>query len=235
MVKQELKYIILPENSWVCPECGIYLKICAWNISVRVSCFIKRLFDIVFSLFFIVVFTPVYIITAIAIYTESPGPVIYRQTRVGKNGRLFPFYKFRSMLVNADRIKDKLQADNESEDGVIFKMKKDPRITGVGRIIRKLSIDELPQLYNVLIGDMSLVGPRPPIPGEVAEYTLEDRKRLHVTPGITCLWQIAGRSDIPFKKQVELDKKYILKRSMVKDIIILILTVPAVITGRGAY
>ena len=124
---------------------------------------------------------------------------------------------------------------NESKDGVIFKMKEDPRVTGVGRFIRKFSIDELPQLFNVLIGDMSLVGPRPPLPKEVALYTLEERKRLHVTPGITCIWQVSGRSDIPFKQQVELDKEYIKSRSFWKDIGILLKTIPAVFTGKGAY
>ena len=139
------------------------------------------------------------------------------------------------MVMNADKLKDELKADNESSDGVIFKMKKDPRITRTGKFIRRFSIDELPQLFNVLIGDMSLVGPRPPVPKEVNEYTLEDRKRLHVTPGITCIWQVTGRSDIPFKEQVELDKQYIKSRSLKNDIIILLKTIPAVITGKGAY
>lgn len=137
--------------------------------------------------------------------------------------------------MNADKMKDQLSEENESKDGVIFKMKNDPRITKVGKVIRKFSIDELPQLFNVLIGDMSLVGPRPPVPKEVAEYTLEDRKRLHIKPGITCIWQISGRSDIPFKQQVELDMKYISSQSLWTDMKILILTIPAVITGKGAY
>ena len=114
-------------------------------------------------------------------------------------------------------------------------MKKDPRITRIGGLIRKFSIDELPQLLNVIIGDMSLVGPRPPLPKEVAEYTLEERKRLHVTPGITCIWQVSGRSNIPFKEQVELDRQYIHSQSLWRDLLILIKTIPAVITGRGAY
>jgi lipopolysaccharide/colanic/teichoic acid biosynthesis glycosyltransferase len=139
------------------------------------------------------------------------------------------------MVMNADKIKDQLLEENESKDGVIFKMKKDPRVTKVGRFIRRFSIDELPQLVNVLKGDMSLVGPRPPLPREVAEYNLEDRKRLHVTPGITCLWQVGGRSDIPFSEQVELDKQYIQSKSLWQDIKILIKTIPAVISGKGAY
>jgi lipopolysaccharide/colanic/teichoic acid biosynthesis glycosyltransferase len=166
---------------------------------------------------------------------ENPGPVFYSQTRVGHNGREFPFFKFRSMVVGADKMKDQLLEQNESGAGVIFKMKKDPRITRVGSFIRRFSIDELPQLLNVLKGDMSLVGPRPPIPREVAEYTLEDRKRLHIKPGITCIWQVSGRSDIPFDQQVELDKQYILSKSLFTDIKILVLTVPAVLTGKGAY
>jgi len=139
------------------------------------------------------------------------------------------------MVVNADNIKKELAAYNESASGVIFKMKKDPRITKVGRIIRKFSIDELPQLINVLKGDMSLVGPRPPLPMEVGEYTLEERKRLHVIPGITCLWQVSGRSDIPFTDQVRLDMMYIQSASFMNDIILLLKTIPAVLTGRGAY
>jgi lipopolysaccharide/colanic/teichoic acid biosynthesis glycosyltransferase len=138
--------------------------------------------------------------------------------------------KINSVLSDADR-----KAMNESKDGVIFKMKRDPRITRVGRVIRKFSIDELPQLFNVLIGDMSLVGPRPPLPKEVAQYTLEERKRLHVIPGITCIWQVSGRSDIPFRQQVELDKEYIKSRSLWKDFVILLRTIPAVLTGKGAY
>ena len=124
---------------------------------------------------------------------------------------------------------------NESKDGVIFKMKNDPRVTPIGKFIRRFSIDELPQLINVLKGDMSLVGPRPPLPREVAEYTLEDRKRLHVRPGITCLWQIKGRSEIPFRQQVQLDLEYIRSQGLKNDLIILLKTIPAVISGRGAY
>jgi exopolysaccharide biosynthesis polyprenyl glycosylphosphotransferase len=199
------------------------------------SYFIKRGSDILFSFTLIVILSPVYLFTAILIKLDSSGPVIFKQTRVGKNGRHFDFYKFRSMRIDAEKIKQELMQDNESEDGVIFKMKKDPRITRVGRFIRKFSIDELPQLFNVLVGDMSLVGPRPPLPSEVAEYTLEERKRLHITPGITCIWQVSGRSDIPFKQQVELDKEYIKSRSLWKDILILLKTIPAVLTGKGAY
>jgi lipopolysaccharide/colanic/teichoic acid biosynthesis glycosyltransferase len=132
-------------------------------------------------------------------------------------------------------MKDQLLEQNESKGGVIFKMKNDPRVTPIGRFIRRFSIDELPQLINVLKGDMSLVGPRPPLPREVMEYTLEDRKRLHVKPGITCLWQIKGRSEIPFQEQVQLDLEYIRSQGLKNDLIILLKTIPAVLSGRGAY
>jgi exopolysaccharide biosynthesis polyprenyl glycosylphosphotransferase len=213
----------------------IKLKLAIWDLTVRMSYFIKRGSDLLFSFTLIVILSPVYLFTAILIKLDSSGPVIFKQTRVGKNGRHFDFYKFRSMRIDAEKIKQELVQENESEDGVIFKMKKDPRITRVGRFIRKFSVDELPQLFNVLVGDMSLVGPRPPLPSEVAEYTLEERKRLHITPGITCIWQVSGRSDIPFKQQVELDKEYIKSRSLWKDILILLKTIPAVLTGKGAY
>jgi lipopolysaccharide/colanic/teichoic acid biosynthesis glycosyltransferase len=183
----------------------------------------------------LILLSPVFIITAIAIKLNSAGPVIFKQVRVGKNGRHFDFFKFRSMKVGVWLSEEERSQLNESKDGVIFKMKEDPRVTSVGRFIRKFSIDELPQLFNVLIGDMSLVGPRPPLPKEVALYTLDERKRLHVTPGITCIWQVSGRSDIPFKQQVELDKEYIKSRSFWKDIGILLKTIPAVFTGKGAY
>ena len=139
------------------------------------------------------------------------------------------------MRTDAEALKEQLQERNESTDGVIFKMKDDPRITKVGKFLRRTSLDELPQLWNVFIGDMSLVGPRPPVPSEVAQYTLEDRKRLDVIPGITCLWQIKGRSEIPFHEQVRLDKEYILAPSVWKDIAILLKTIPAIIGGKGAY
>jgi lipopolysaccharide/colanic/teichoic acid biosynthesis glycosyltransferase len=139
------------------------------------------------------------------------------------------------MVGGADTMKVDLGAKNESKDGIIFKMKDDPRVTKTGKVIRKFSIDELPQLFNVLRGDMSLVGPRPALPGEVAMYTLEQRKRLHALPGITCIWQVSGRSDIPFTGQVHLDLEYIKSTSMRKDISILLRTIPAVLAGKGAY
>ena len=214
---------------------SVDLKIFLWELTVFSSSLMKRCFDIIISLVLLFFLLPIFIVTAIAIYIESPGPVFFKQTRVGKNGRHFDFYKFRSMVMNAEKLKDQILKENESKDGVTFKMKKDPRITKIGAFIRKFSIDELPQLFNVIKGDMSLVGPRPPVPREVAEYTLNDRKRLHVMPGITCIWQVSGRSDIPFKEQVELDKQYIRSKSIWKDILILLKTIPAVLTGKGAY
>lgn len=178
---------------------------------------------------------PFFVVLGILIKLESSGKVIFTQVRVGLDGRHFNFYKFRSMRNDAEAVKAGLMAHNESKDGVIFKMKSDPRITKIGKFIRKFSIDELPQLFNVFIGDMSLVGPRPPLPKEVEMYTLEDRKRLHALPGITCIWQVSGRSDIPFKQQVELDKEYILSQSLWKDFMILLKTIPAVLFGKGAY
>ena len=139
------------------------------------------------------------------------------------------------MYIDADRRKQALLSSNESRDGVIFKMRHDPRVTPLGRLLRRSSLDELPQLLNVLLGDMSLVGPRPPLPSEVARYSLEDRKRLNAIPGLTCLWQVGGRSDIPFSQQVQLDKAYIHSRSFRGDLAILLRTIPAILTGRGAY
>ncbi len=211
------------------------LKAFFWDATVWLAYALKRAMDISVSLIALLLLSPLMISVAIAIKMESEGPVIFKQTRVGKNGRHFIFYKFRSMRKTAEADKQKILSQNESKDGVIFKMKDDPRITSVGKFIRKYSIDELPQFFNVLEGSMSLVGPRPPLPDEVKEYTLEDRKRLHITPGITCIWQIAGRSNIPFKKQVSLDEEYIKNRGFFRDIVILLKTIPAVLTGRGAY
>jgi lipopolysaccharide/colanic/teichoic acid biosynthesis glycosyltransferase len=195
----------------------------------------KRWMDICGSLAAIIMLTPVFIPVAIWLKLDSPGPLIYRQVRVGQHGRLFYFYKFRSMYIDSEARRLALEKENESKDGVIFKMKNDPRITRCGRFIRKYSIDETPQFFNVLLGDMSLVGPRPPLPSEVAQYTLDDRKRLEILPGITCIWQISGRSDIPFREQVVLDKEYIRGQGFWKDVLILLKTIPAVVSGKGAY
>ena len=211
------------------------LRLRAWKMTVAGSYAMKRAMDIIGSGIGLILLSPVYLAIAAAIKLTSPGPVIFSQTRVGRYGRHFKFYKFRSMFIDAEARKEALMDKNESKDGVIFKMKDDPRITKVGKLLRRTSLDELPQLWNVFIGDMSLVGPRPPVPKEVQEYTLEDRKRLDVIPGITCLWQIMGRSEIPFREQVRLDKEYILAPSVWKDIVILLKTVPAILGGKGAY
>ena len=211
------------------------MRLLAWKVTVKASYATKRLMDIVLSAVGMLLLSPVYLAIAVAVKLSSPGPVFFVQTRVGRYGRYFKFYKFRSMRQDAEAQKAALMSQNESKDGVIFKMKDDPRITKVGRFLRRTSLDELPQLWNVFIGDMSLVGPRPPVPSEVLEYTLEDRKRLDVIPGITCLWQIKGRSEIPFNEQVRLDKEYILAPSVWKDIVILFKTIPAILGGKGAY
>ena len=211
------------------------MRLCAWRMTVRGSYAAKRMIDIVASGLGMLVLSPVFIAIALAVKLTSRGPVFFSQTRVGRYGRHFRFWKFRSMRTDAEALKAQLADRNESKDGVIFKMKDDPRITKVGKFLRRTSLDELPQLWNVFVGDMSLVGPRPPVPSEVAQYTLEDRKRLDVIPGITCLWQIRGRSEIPFHEQVRLDKEYILEPSFWKDIAILLKTVPAIIGGKGAY
>jgi len=211
------------------------LRLQAWKFTVRSTYAVKRAMDIVGSLVGMVLLSPVFLGIAAAVKFTSPGPVFFTQVRVGRYGRHFRFYKFRSMRTDAEALKAKLMSQNESKDGVIFKMKDDPRITKVGKFIRRTSLDELPQLWNVFIGDMSLVGPRPPVPKEVQEYTLEDRKRLDVIPGITCLWQIKGRSEIPFHEQVRLDKEYILAPGFWKDVKILLKTIPAIIGGKGAY
>jgi len=210
-------------------------RIANWEQHIKTLLFIKRVLDITLSGLAILAASPVFIIVGLCIYIENPGPIFYTQTRVGLNGRTFPFYKFRSMIMNADKLKDELLDQNESGDGVIFKMKNDPRITRIGRFIRRFSIDEAPQFLNVLIGDLSIVGPRPPVPREVAEYTLEDRKRLHVKPGLTCFWQIQGRSEIPFDEQVRLDLQYIRSSGPMSDLAIMFKTVPAVLFGKGAY
>jgi lipopolysaccharide/colanic/teichoic acid biosynthesis glycosyltransferase len=165
----------------------------------------------------------------------SGGSVLFWQTRVGLWGREFPFPKFRSMVPNAESLQHKILEQNLHGASVTFKMKNDPRVTWIGRILRRTSIDELPQLWCVLRGYMSLVGPRPPIPSEVARYTLPDRRRLDVKPGLTCIWQVSGRGDITFSEQAKLDIHYIESQSFLFDLVLLAKTVPAVLFGRGAY
>jgi len=163
------------------------------------------------------------------------GPMLFIQNRVGRGGQVFRCYKLRSMVVDAERVKKELLAANQHADARTFKIVNDPRITWIGKIARKYSIDELPQLFNVLKGDMSLVGPRPPVPSEVALYNSYDFRRLEVKPGLTCLWQISGRSNLAFPEQVKLDVDYIQRRSLAFDLKILLMTIPAVLTAKGAY
>jgi exopolysaccharide biosynthesis polyprenyl glycosylphosphotransferase len=182
----------------------------------------------------LVLLAPVLLVIAAAIKLTSPGPVLYRQERVGVNGQAFTMLKFRSMVVDADRQVDALQAENIS-DGVLFKMRVDPRVTPVGRLLRRLSLDELPQLFNVLGGSMSMVGPRPPLPGEVARYDTSVHRRLLVKPGLTGLWQVSGRSDLPWEEAVRLDLRYVENWSLAMDLLILAKTVRAVLSRSGAY
>jgi len=212
-----------------------YTKRASWVLVVKGSYLIKRVFDIAVSAVAILLLLPLFMLVGLLIRLESPGPVFFKQTRVGRWGTLFTIWKFRSMFVDAEQRKASLMERNEMDGRVLFKIKNDPRVTRVGRFIRKTSIDELPQLWNVLIGDMSLVGPRPPIPSEVDQYSLSDRRRLEVTPGITCIWQVSGRSEIPFDQQVELDVEYIQSQSIWTDLKILVKTVPALLLGSGAY
>ena len=196
----------------------------------------KRALDIVVTSAALLAGLPLFAAGAIAIKATSPGPAIFRQERVGLNGQPFTMYKFRSMYSDAEARRDAITAMNHhGADCVTFKVKHDPRVTWVGRLLRRTSLDELPQLFNILKGDMSLVGPRPPCPQEVARYSESDRRRLAGRPGLTCLWQISGRADIPFAKQVELDVQYLCKQSLLTDLSILLRTIPAVLTARGAY
>ena len=194
----------------------------------------KRLLDIVGAAVALVIGLPLLAILAALILIESRGPVLYRSVRIGRGGRPFVFYKLRSMVKDADRRRDQLSHLNEA-DGPVFKIARDPRITRIGRFIRTTSLDEIPQFWNVLKGDMSLVGPRPPIPEEVAQYEPWQLRRLDVRPGITCLWQISGRSRLGFEEWMRLDLQYIKRQSFLLDLRILVRTIPAVLSREGAY
>jgi exopolysaccharide biosynthesis WecB/TagA/CpsF family protein len=207
----------------------------AWTEFLGWGRAIKRTIDILGALFLLILSLPLLLLFAVLVKVTSPGPVFFSQTRVGKRGRLFRMYKFRSMHENAEQRMAELLASNEVTGGVIFKIKNDPRRTSIGSFMRTWSIDELPQLWNVLVGDMSLVGPRPPLPSEVQQYTLSQRQRLDALPGLTCTWQVSGRCDIPFEKQVELDVEYIESQSISLDVKLLLQTVSAVFQRRGAY
>jgi len=195
---------------------------------------LKEAEDYILSILILILLMPFMALTALIVVLDSPGPVFFRQVRVGKNGRHFRMFKFRSMVVDAEKVKERLMAANEAQ-GPIFKMKDDPRITNVGKFIRRTSIDELPQLINVIRGEMSLVGPRPPLPDEVSQYEEWQKERLAALPGITGLWQVSGRHALSFDEMVKWDIYYIRNWSLLLDMKILIKTLPAVIFTKGAY
>ncbi|WP_100486848.1 sugar transferase [Sporolactobacillus pectinivorans] len=195
----------------------------------------KRLMDIFGALLGLLLLSPVFLIVSLAVKIEEPkGKVIFKQIRVGKSGKTFHIYKFRSMVSNAEQLLDNLLIENETT-GAMFKMKDDPRVTKIGHFIRRTSLDELPQFFNVLKGEMSLVGPRPPLPREVAEYTEYDKLRLTVTPGCTGLWQVSGRSELSFNEMVDLDLKYMKQRSITFDLKIILKTILVVFEMKSAY
>ncbi|CAB3746206.1 MULTISPECIES: sugar transferase [Burkholderia] len=205
-----------------------------WH-ACRYAC-VKRVIDIAVASSALVMLGPLFAVVAICVRLEDRGPVLFWQRRVGRHGREFAFPKFRSMVVDAERRRTEIGHLNQhGAAGVTFKRADDPRITRIGRFIRRTSIDELPQLWCVLTGDMTLVGPRPPLPREVARYTPSDRGRLLVTPGLTCIWQVSGRANIAFPEQVTMDLAYIRERSLALDLKLLCKTVPAVLRGHGAY
>jgi lipopolysaccharide/colanic/teichoic acid biosynthesis glycosyltransferase len=205
-----------------------------WLVYVQINIHVKRAFDLLLALSILPFMLPIMLLTVLAIKLDSPGPAIFRQERVGKWGRRFTCYKFRSMYTGADAMKTELMVANEADE-VVFKMKRDPRVTRVGYFIRKFSIDELPQVFNVIRGDMSLVGPRPPVPVELESYPFDTFRRLETIPGLTGLQQVSGRSDLPFKRWVALDVEYIRDQSLKKDIEILFKTIPVAMSGKGAY
>jgi exopolysaccharide biosynthesis polyprenyl glycosylphosphotransferase len=194
----------------------------------------KRACDVAISALGLLVLLPLFAAVAVAVKATSKGPVVFRQERVGLRGRPFTLLKFRTMVAGADRLLDELRGRNEA-DGPLFKLRKDPRVTRVGAILRRYSIDELPQLWNVLKGEMSLVGPRPPLAGEVALYEEWQHDRLEVRPGITGLWQVSGRSELSFEDYVRLDLFYVENWSIAYDLFILSKTVPLLVSTRGAY
>ena len=223
----------IEENLNVAAFTGLENSVAAQSKPFYLLC--KRMTDFILALVGLFLLSPVFMIVAFLIKWDDPkGTVFFSQERVGKDGELFKMYKFRSMYVDAEERLANLLEYNEIS-GAMFKMKEDPRVTKIGACIRKCSIDELPQLFNVLMGDMSLVGPRPALIREVAEYTSYDKQRLLVTPGISGLWQVSGRSRLTFAQMVELDLEYVTRGSYWMDIKILLKTIKVVCTGDGAY
>lgn len=195
---------------------------------------LKRIVDFFFSLGGLILLSPLFLVVALLIKLEDHGAIFYKQKRLGRGGKIFYMYKFRSMCMDAEAKLAELKKYNEVE-GAMFKMKHDPRVTKIGHFIRKTSIDELPQLCNVLMGHMSLVGPRPPLPNEVAQYSDYDKQRLYVTPGCTGLWQVSGRNEVGFSEMVTLDLKYIQKSNLLYDFAIVLRTIKIMIVPNGAY
>jgi lipopolysaccharide/colanic/teichoic acid biosynthesis glycosyltransferase len=194
----------------------------------------KRIFDFGFALVTVLALLPLMLLVALLIRLDSRGPVFFKQERLGKNLRPFGMLKFRTMRMNSESIPRELLKSNEST-GPLFKMRNDPRITRVGWVLRRTSLDELPQLFNVLLGQMSIVGPRPPLPRELDGFDQIQRARLQVMPGLTGLWQVSGRSNLPFDEMVRLDLLYVERRSLLYDLKLVVLTIPSVLLGRGAY
>lgn len=195
---------------------------------------LKRAFDFSASCLALMALAPVMGLIALAIKLSSPGPVFFMQERVGAGGHIFKLYKFRTMVVNAEALKATLLAANEA-DGPVFKIRRDPRVTAIGRLLRKYSLDELPQLLSIMRGDMSIVGPRPPLPSEVRQYQPHQLRRLSVPQGLTCIWQISGRSNISFEDWVKMDLRYIDTWSLRQDLKIILKTFKVVAQGQGAY
>ncbi len=216
-----------PPDQLALPLSGL-LAAPRWKLAV------KRAMDVVVASIMLVTLSPVLLLVVLGVRLTSRGPVLFHQERIGKDGKPFTFLKFRSMYANAELRLVEVLPDNEVT-GPVFKIRDDPRVTPVGRFLRRSSLDELPQLLNILRGDMSLVGPRPPLPHEVATYSAREARRLRVKPGITCIWQVSGRSNLGFDAWVDLDLKYIDDWGLLMDLKLLLLTIPAVISGRGAY
>jgi exopolysaccharide biosynthesis polyprenyl glycosylphosphotransferase len=236
--ERPVKVKLLPDAAEILPRCVAVEQFAGraflgFVASARVT-WVKRALDLVVTSLSLLALGPVMLAIACLIKLDSPGPVFYRQERVGKNGRRFQMIKFRSMRPDADRLLASLQSQNEAS-GPLFKIRNDPRVTRVGHVLRRLSLDELPQVFNVLNGDMSLVGPRPPLASEVARYEDWQLGRLGAVPGMTGLWQVSGRSELPFHDMVRLDLDYIRNWSFGLDLQILLRTIPAVLASRGAY
>lgn len=204
------------------------------NKDSKVYLIFKRIMDIAGAITAFIILSPLLILTAIIIKLDSKGPVLFSQKRCSRHGKVFNMYKFRSMCMDAEEKLEQVQYLNEAK-GSMFKIKDDPRLTRIGKFIRKTSIDELPQLLNILRGDMSIVGPRPPLPSEVGTYDSRHKLRLVVKPGLTGLWQISGRSNLGFEDMIRLDLKYITERNLLYDIKIILKTIPVVLSSKGAY